>query len=338
MYFGEYNSYTPNSWVLRHPSPFSCTGPRATQPPFDPDVTLQFIWNNSRRHEWGAEKPAPNNKISIKNEFSSSAAPNWRCIVFQRPRQRAPFPFTSRRWTQRKFGRNLQLRLHQHFTEDEARFGIFLHYTGSFWQVPMFYRLILVSPCVIQTFSGISLRFTSSFWHFPAFFLHSQAHYGLEQPQIETQVLGHSLMGLLGLLCLCALLRTFGMQYTSNITPPDPARWPLQFRRSADQELLRCVGRCNHNIRRHCLKRKKSEKLKFNASWSLFKRGPLILRFIQFMFGALIQQSGRADLFQTHTLRGAGVVQQSCMSQMLTLYVFESQYKLWKLVNWRFWT
>ena len=115
------------------------------------------------------------------------------------------------------------------------------------------------------------------------------------------------------------------MQYTANIVPPDPARLPLQFLETADQELLRCVGRSNTNIRRHCLLKKKSEKLKFNASWSLFKRGPLILRCIQFMFGGLIQKICRADLFQTHTLRGAGVVQHSCMSQMLTLYVFELQ-------------
>ena len=115
------------------------------------------------------------------------------------------------------------------------------------------------------------------------------------------------------------------MQYTANNVPPDPARLPLQFLETADRELLRCVGRSNTNIRRHCLLKKKSEKLKFNASWSLFKRGPLILRCIQFMFGGLIQKICRADLFQTHTLRGAGVVQHSCMSQMLTLYVFELQ-------------
>lgn len=118
------------------------------------------------------------------------------------------------------------------------------------------------------------------------------------------------------------------MQYTANIVPPDPARLPLQFFETADRELLRCVGCCNTNIRRHCLLKKKSEKLKFNSSWGIFKRGPLILRFIQFMFGGLIQKICRADLFQTHKLRGAGDVQQSCMSQMLTLYVFESQYTL----------
>ena len=37
---------------------------------------------------------------------------------------------------------------------------------------------------------------------------------------------------------------------------------------------------------------KKSEKLKFNASWSLFKREPLILQCIQFMIGQKILKIG----------------------------------------------
>ena len=82
------------------------------------------------------------------------------------------------------------------------------------------------------------------------------------------------------------------MQYTANIVPPDPARLPLQFLETADGELLRCVGRSNTNIRRHCLLKKKSEKLKFNASWSLFKRELLILQCIQFMIGQKILKIG----------------------------------------------
>ena len=63
------------------------------------------------------------------------------------------------------------------------------------------------------------------------------------------------------------------MQYTANIVPPDPARLPLQFLETADRELLRCALCCNTNIRRHCLLKKKSEKLKFNRRGAFLSVG-----------------------------------------------------------------